>query len=293
MADTTFVDGVTPIVASWLNDVNDHVYAPVVTTPPYVDFDTVAGSPAYQEGRVFYDPVDHTLAYYNDVNGITINIGQEQVLRVRNATGSTIANGAVVYINGSNGTRPTIALAKADAEVTSSTVIGVATQTITNNTDGYITVNGLVHDLDTSAFSAGNAIYLSPTTAGTYTNVKPTAPNHTVQIGFVTRSNPTQGTILVTVQNGYELEELHNVLITTPVDKQALVYDSATGLWKNATPAAGATGGGTDQVFYENDITVQTNYTINTNKNAMSAGPITINSGVTVTVPSGSVWTIV
>jgi len=55
----------------------------------------------------------------------------------------------------------------------------------------------------------------------------------------------------------------------------------------------GATGGGTDAVFYENDQTVTADYTITTDKNAMSAGPVTINTGVTVTVPSGSVWTIV
>jgi hypothetical protein len=58
-------------------------------------------------------------------------------------------------------------------------------------------------------------------------------------------------------------------------------------------PAGGASGGGTDQVFYENDQTVTTNYTISTNKNAMTAGPVTINSGVTVVVPSGSAWSIV
>jgi hypothetical protein len=55
----------------------------------------------------------------------------------------------------------------------------------------------------------------------------------------------------------------------------------------------GATGGGSDDIFVENGQTVTTNYTITTNKNAMSAGPITVDSGVTVTVPSGSVWTIV
>jgi hypothetical protein len=54
-----------------------------------------------------------------------------------------------------------------------------------------------------------------------------------------------------------------------------------------------ATGGGTDKVFYENDITITTSYTIGTSKNAMTAGPVTINSGVTVTVPSGSVWSII
>jgi hypothetical protein len=55
----------------------------------------------------------------------------------------------------------------------------------------------------------------------------------------------------------------------------------------------GATGGGSDDAFYENTQTITTNYTINTNKNAMSAGPITINAGVVVTIPSGSTWSIV
>lgn len=54
-----------------------------------------------------------------------------------------------------------------------------------------------------------------------------------------------------------------------------------------------ARGGGTDRVFYENDITVSSNYTITANDNAVSAGPVTINNGVTVTIPSGSVWSII
>lgn len=55
----------------------------------------------------------------------------------------------------------------------------------------------------------------------------------------------------------------------------------------------GATGGGPDAILYENDQVMTTNYTISTGKNAMSAGPISINSGVTLTIPDGSVWTIV
>lgn len=207
-----------------------------------IDVSTTAAAPTWQEGRVFYDSTDHTLAYYNDVSGITVNVGQEQILRVRNSTGSTITNGSVVYINGATGNRPTVALAKADAEITSASVIGVATQDIANNTDGYITVNGLVHDLDTSSYTAGDALWLSPTTAGAFTKTKPTAPNHMVALGFVTRVSPSVGTILVVVQNGYELEELHNVSITSVADTQVLKYDSATSLWKNtdlATPTAG------------------------------------------------------
>lgn len=64
------------------------------------------------------------------------------------------------------------------------------------------------------------------------------------------------------------------------------------GAW-GAIGGGGATGGGTEDAFYENSNTITQSYTITTNKNAMSAGPMTINSGVVVTVPDGSVWTVV
>ena len=68
---------------------------------------------------------------------------------------------------------------------------------------------------------------------------------------------------------------------------------SFAGDGSNLTGVGGATGGGSDEVFYENSTTVTTSYSITSNKNAMRAGPISINNSVTVTVPSGSVWTIV
>jgi hypothetical protein len=67
----------------------------------------------------------------------------------------------------------------------------------------------------------------------------------------------------------------------------------STGSTGPAGPSGGATGSGGDAIFWENGKNVTTNYTITTNKNAMSAGPITVNAGVTVTIPSGSVWTVV
>ncbi len=83
----------------------------------------------------------------------------------------------------------------------------------------------------------------------------------------------------------------------TGLDADLLDGVEATGLVSNNyfqdNAGGGATGGSTDQIFYENDQTVTTNYTITTNKNAMTAGPITINSGVTITIPSGSEWSIV
>ena len=73
-----------------------------------------------------------------------------------------------------------------------------------------------------------------------------------------------------------------------------MAWDSTVGDFvKVAGGGGGAAGSGGDQVFFENDLTVTASYSIPPDKNAGTFGPITINSGVTVTVPSGSVWTIV
>jgi len=83
--------------------------------------------------------------------------------------------------------------------------------------------------------------------------------------------------------------------VSIAAGSSALVaWDSTTSDFvKIAGGGAGATGGGTDQIFYQNGLNVTTNYTITTNNNAGTFGPVTIDAGVTVTVPSNSVWTVV
>lgn len=90
---------------------------------------------------------------------------------------------------------------------------------------------------------------------------------------------------------------------STPTSGQ-IWYDSTGGgtyvyydsfwveLGSPVTPS-GATGGGANKAFFENDQTVTSDYTITAGKNAVSAGPITVNTGVIVTIPSGSTWTVV
>jgi hypothetical protein len=157
--------------------------------------------------------------------------------QVRNETGATLAKGTVVYINGGAGNKVTVTKAIATGDETSAQTFGIVITDITNNQNGYVCVLGLVENLNTSAYTEGQQLYLSPTTAGAWTTTKPSAPNHMVYIGIVERVHVNQGTVLVRIQNGYELEELHNVAIASVANGDLLVYESATDLWKNKSAA--------------------------------------------------------
>lgn len=153
---------------------------------------------------------------------------------VNNRTGSTLTKGQAVYINGAQGNRVTVTLAKADAEMTSSKTFGLVEEDIANNQSGYILTEGSLRGVDTSSYAGGSALWLSKDFAGGWSTTKPVAPNHLVLIGFVERSHAVNGSIFVKVQNGFELEELHNVKITSPTDGQFLKYQASTGLWINS-----------------------------------------------------------
>ena len=155
------------------------------------------------------------------------------VREVRNTTGATLTKGTVVYINGANGNKPTVAKALATTDSLSSRTFGLLQTNLANNTNGYVVVIGDLSGLNTSSFTEGDQLYLSGVTAGTYTATKILAPTHLVYVGKVTRSHPTLGQIEVGIQNGYELEEIHDVSLSSEANNQILTYESATQLWKN------------------------------------------------------------
>lgn len=154
---------------------------------------------------------------------------------VRNITGATIPKKSAVYINGASGNRPTINYSQANSESTSSKTFGLTESDILHNGVGYVVVEGQLNNVDTSMFTEGQLLYLSATEPGGLTTTKPVSPDHLVFVGYVVRAHPTEGIIEVKIQNGFELEEIHDVLIDSPVDGQSLVYDGATQLWKNQT----------------------------------------------------------
>ena len=167
------------------------------------------------------------------------------LLQVRNNSGATMTKGTVVYINGAVGQLPTIAKALATSDATSAQTQGLVTADISNNSNGYVTIVGLVTNIDTSAYTDGAQLYLSGTTAGAMTTTKQYAPIHLVYVGVVVHAHPTQGKIQVKVQNGYELDEIHNVSAQTPSNGQTIVYNSATSLWQNNTVSLTAGVNGT------------------------------------------------
>jgi hypothetical protein len=204
---------------------------------------TISGSPVTTSGTLAfafagtgaqYIKGDGTLATFPN----TIDQAKNLITEVYNSTGSTLTKGTVVYINGGQGNLPTVTKALASGDSTSAQTYGIVQADITNNNNGFVVVAGRLTDIDTQAYTNGTQLYLSSTTAGAYTSTKQYAPAHLVYIGIIVRSHPTQGVIEVKIQNGYELDELHNVAAQSPSNGDILQYVSSTSLW---TKVAGTT----------------------------------------------------
>jgi hypothetical protein len=175
------------------------------------------------------------------VAGSTSNV----LLPVRNTTGATLTKGTAVYISGATGQLSTVSKAIATGDATSAQTLGLVTANIANNSNGNVTLIGTITNIDTSAYTDGQQLYLSPTTAGTLTGTKPYAPNHLVYMAVVESAHPSQGKLFVKVQNGYEMDELHDVSAQSPTNGQTLVYNSTTDLWEKNTVSLTAGVNGT------------------------------------------------
>lgn len=160
---------------------------------------------------------------------------------VTNDDSVTITKGQVVYAFGGQGDRMTVKLANNTSDATSARTVGVVLSTsIAANQKGFIMMQGLLDGLNilpTANWSDGDPVYLGAT-AGSITKVKPYAPNHLVYVGIVTTaSNGSAGRMYVNIQNGYELDELHNVQAQSPALKDTLWYDNTVSpaQWKTAS----------------------------------------------------------
>ena len=156
---------------------------------------------------------------------------------VRNNSGASIPKGSAVYQTGSSGTVITVALADASGEATALQTLGLTQETIANNANGYVVAVGELAGVNTSTLTEGQVVWLSET-AGGLTTTRPTQPAHGVICGYcVKQGSGTSGILYVKVDNGLELYELHDVLISSPTTGQVL-RRASDGLWKNAVLAA-------------------------------------------------------
>ena len=213
-----------------------------------LEFDNTPTNVPTGAGSLVWNNTDGTLDLKLKGGNVTLQVGQEQVTRVVNKTATNIslleANYQAVRITGAQGQRLKVDLALATTDVLSAETIGLVTETIANNQEGFVTTSGLIRGINTTGslqsetWADGDILYLSGVTAGRITNVKPTAPIHLIVIGYVVHSHITQGTIYVKVDNGYELGELHNVFINGVANNNLLAYESSTSLWKNKTASA-------------------------------------------------------
>ena len=210
-----------------------------------IEFDLTPTNAPTGVGSMFWNDTAGTLDLKLKGGAVTLQIGQETVARVVNKTATNItlleANYQIVRVTGAQGQRPKVDLALANNDLNSTTTLGLVTETIANNQEGFITTSGQVQQINTTGslqgetWADGDVLYLSGTIAGQATNIKPIAPIHTVIIGFVEHAHITQGKIFVKVDNSYELEELHNVSAIAPNNNEVLTYDTPTLLWKPKT----------------------------------------------------------
>lgn len=158
---------------------------------------------------------------------------------VKNGSGVTLTKGTPVYVTGStgnDGTNMLVAAAASSSEATSSKTLGLLETTLAPNGIGYVITEGLLAGLNTNSANVGDPIWLG-STAGTVIYglvAKPHAPQHLVYLGVVTRKQTNNGEYFVKVQNGYELEELHNIIITNPQPGDVIKFNGSN--WVNQQP---------------------------------------------------------
>lgn len=175
---------------------------------------------------------------------VILKNGVDLVARVVNKVtpNTTLTKAAyqVVRVSGAQGQRLAVAYAQANNDNNSADTLGVVIETIPTNQEGFIMTVGQLEDINTTGslqgetWADGDVLYLSPTTPGAITKVKPTgATGHIVIIGYVEYAHAIHGKIYVKIMNGWELDELHNVYISSPTNNQVLAYTSSTQLWEN------------------------------------------------------------
>lgn len=210
-----------------------------------VVFDTTPTSVPTTPGTLYWDSADgnQTLSLVMADGAATQQIGEEQYFRIK--ASSAITNGQVVMFTGTVGASGALTGAPATGIAASmaSYVMGIATQDIALNGWGYVTSFGLVRDVNTSAFTAGDILYYDPTVAGGLTATPPSAPNAKVQVCACVYSSATAGSLFVRLSFGGILGQYEgDVDVTSTAAYDLLQRNSANTVWENVAPSSVTVG---------------------------------------------------
>ena len=174
-----------------------------------------------------------------DANTVTIDsTGVSETLRtyVYNADSVTLTKGMPVYVFGAQGQNISVKRAINTGDAGSAQTLGLVEANIASGAEGYVVTFGEIENMNTDGYTEGAGFYLG-STAGSITFTKPYAPNHLVYLGFVEKAHASSGRVFVKPQNGYELDEIHDVNIDHNVALNVGDYlrrNTANTLWENS-----------------------------------------------------------
>jgi hypothetical protein len=290
----------------------------------YIKFDTTYTGGSTQPGEIAWNADQETLEFQLDPH-VTLQIGQEHVMRIKNNSGSVaIPERTVVMFAGATGDTIKVSPAVSDGSINVNYLAGITTEQIPADGFGFITQLGFINQVNTNAWPVGTILYVDPATPGGLTATEPESPAWTMPVAAVTKQNSSSGRLLVRAipgGSGAGGGASVNIAETAPsggnegdmwldsTDGTLYVYyedvDGSQWVQVQANSAlegsilarlgaleAEVTTGGTSAIKL-NTQSISQDYTMPTGYNGMSAGPITIADGVTVTIPSGSAWSIV
>lgn len=276
--------------------------APAHPRKPALDYIDFNKTPAYVglDGRVAWNNADDTLNIHQS-NGVTLQVGLEEITRFTNNTGSTIANGSAVGLEYSGGvTLANIVPFIADGTMPQLNIVGVVTEDVADGEQGRITVRGAVRDIDTSAWAVGDVLYPSTTVAGELQNTKPTSPDVCIPIAIVFVSHATNGVIFV--RPTVEQQEWYGVFSDTTDQAMAAAYTPQEVTFNTTDIALGFSVVSSTQItadvsgLYDIRFSVQLESTSSATKVTWfwfrKNGTDIANSNTSITI-SGNTWTVV
>jgi cytoskeletal protein CcmA (bactofilin family) len=190
-----------------------------------------------EEARFVWNPTEGTMNLGLKGQEVVLRLGQDTVIHVHNSEVSALVAGDIVAVSGSNNGRISVVKALASSDFESQMILGIVSEGIDANEEGFVTVKGALSNVNTYVDdeSEGKEIWLSDSNAGKWTTTKPNPPSRSIRLGYISKEDSTEGSILVDVSlNAGSLQSLHDVDITTPIDDwDILYYDELTDTWKN------------------------------------------------------------